>query len=104
MSAFGISKMFVGIDLVGDGEVTIQIAYAENDPTTFSDNPGFATSLNVTPPYTVTSADTLPGEPIPIPVTAASYSPILTFSPNQDWNFQAANIYLSDLAGGGATG
>jgi hypothetical protein len=92
-SAIGTNKMLIGVDIVGDGEVAIQIAYNQNDPTTFSDNAGFSSSLNVTPPYTLSAADTIPGNPIPIPVEAASYSLILTFSANQSWDWQAANFY-----------
>jgi hypothetical protein len=96
--------MLVGVDLVGTGQVTIQVAFLETDPTTFVDNAGFSTSLNVTAPYTISMADTLPGEPLPIPINSPSYSLILTFGPNQAWQWQAANMYLTDQSGGGATG
>jgi hypothetical protein len=103
-SALGINKMLIGLDLVGTGQVTIQIGFNENDPTTFSDNAGFATSLNVTPPYTISAADTVPGEPLPFPINAPSYTLILTFPGNQAWSWQAANMYVADARGGGATG
>jgi hypothetical protein len=102
--ALGINKLMVGVDLVGEGQVTIQIGFNQNDPTSFSDNPGFATSQSVTPPYTIAAADTVPGQPIPIPLNAPSYSLILKFGPNQAWQWQAANVYLTDQGGGGATG
>jgi hypothetical protein len=100
----GINKMMVGVDLVGDGDVSIQIGFDQSDKTTFVDNAGFATSLGVTAPYDVPISDTVPGEPLPIPINAPSYSLILTFAANQAWTWEAANIYLSDLSGGGATG
>jgi hypothetical protein len=172
VGAMGINKMLVGMDIIGTGQVTVQIAYRQDDVATFSDNPAFGTSAvvtgsiagttltvtavtsgalvvgqtisgtgivdntvvtafgtgtggigtytvsksqtaasttistvaNVTAPYTISAADTVPGEPLPIPVTAASYSPILTFGPNQAWAWQASNLYLTDAHGGGATG
>lgn len=102
--ALGINKMLVGVDIVGDGQVSIQIGFNQADKTSFDDNAGFATSPSVTPPYTVTAADTVPGEPIPIPVTAPSYSLILTFAGNQAWTLEAANLYMAPIGGAGATG
>jgi hypothetical protein len=101
MGAIGMQNQLIGVDLIGDGEVTIQIAYKQSDPTTFSDNPGFSTSLNVTPPYIVSAADTLDGNPIPIPVEAPSLSLILTWAPNQAWEWDAANFYLNKGRGRG---
>lgn len=103
--ALGMHKQLEGLDIVGDGQVTVQIAWREDDPTTFSDNAGFATSLNVTPPYAIAVADTVPGQPIPIgPMTAPSYSVILTWGSNQAWTWEASNLYLTDNRGGGAGG
>jgi hypothetical protein len=99
LGPIGENKMLIGLDLVGTGEVTIQIGFNQTDLTTFSDNAGFDTSLNVTPPYTITAEDTDPYEPIPIPCNAPSYTLILTFTGNQSWNWQAANLYLSDETG-----
>ena len=104
MGPFGINKMLVGLDIVGTGDVHIQIAFDETDLTTFSDNAGFSTSLNVTPPYEITVADTVPGEPIPFPINAPTYSVIFTFPGNQKWSWQAANLYMTDQRGGGSTG
>jgi Concanavalin A-like lectin/glucanases superfamily len=108
MGTLGRNKMMVGIDLVGEGECFIQVAYNQNDKTTFNDNPSFASSLNVTAPYLVTADDTVPGTPLPIPINAPSYSVILTFpgnatTPNQ-WSWEASNIYITDASGGGAMG
>jgi len=53
--------------------------------------------------------DVVPGQPIPYPVNAPSFSLILTFpggtvtTPNA-WSWDAANFYLMDESGGGATG
>lgn len=100
----GYNKMLVGIDLVGTGAVTVQVAWNENDPTSFSDNPGFSTSLSVTAPYAISAADTVPGTPIPIPLNAPSYSLVLTFAGGQTWSWQAASMYVTDAGGGGLTG
>ncbi len=99
--SMGGNKELIGIDLIGDGSCTIQIGFREDDPTTYDDNAGFSTSLNVTAPYLVEAADTIPGTPIPIPVNAPSYSLILKWLPNQQWEWDAANFYLQDNRGRG---
>lgn len=101
MQGIGMNKELIGVDLIGDGKVTIQIAFNQADPTTFSDNAGFSTSSNVTTPYTVSAADTIPGNPIPIPIVAPSMSLILTWAPNQAWDWEAANFYLLPNRGRG---
>lgn len=100
----GITKELIGVDIVGRGQVNIQLGWAQDDDTTFNDNPGFSTSLNVTPPYTISAADTIPGQPIPFPMMAASFTLILTFAGNQDWEWNASTMYLQNASGGGATG
>lgn len=111
--ALGFNKGLIGVDLVGFGAATIQVAYQQADVTTFSDNAGFATSQNVTAPYTVSIVDTVPGEPLPIPINAPSYSLILQFNSNQpglgapnspSWEWEGANLYVADQGGGGVTG
>lgn len=109
--ALGINKMMVGVDIVGDGSCYIQVGFDQADKSTFNDNPNFATSTGVTTPYFVAIDDTVPGEPLPIPCNAPSYTLILTFpsvittytNPN-NWTWEAANLYLTNAAGGGATG
>ena len=101
LGPIGMQNQLIGVDLIGDGEVTIQVAYQQSDPTTFSDSAGFSTSLNVTPPYVVAAADTLPGNPIPIPVEAPSLSLVLTWAPGQFWDWEAANFYLNKGRGRG---
>ena len=109
MGGLGLNKMLIGLDLVGNGGVTVQVAYDQQDKSTFSDNPAFVTSTGVTAPYFVAIEDTVPGEPLPIPITAPSYSLILTFNqgtittPNP-WDWEAANFYLAPTGGGGVTG
>jgi hypothetical protein len=108
MGTLGRNKMLVGIDLVGEGNCSIQIGFNQSDKTTFNDNPNFATSTGVTAPYFVTVDDTVPGEPLPIPINAPSYSVILTFTGStataNTWSWQAANLYVTDASGAGAMG
>ena len=109
MGGLGLNKMLIGVDLVGEGSTTIQVAYDQQDKSTFVDNVNFATSTGVTAPYFVAIDDTVPGEPLPIPINAPSYSMILTFdggtitTPNA-WSWEAANFYLAPQGGGGVTG
>lgn len=108
MGALGRNKMMVGIDLVGEGSCSIQVAFNQADKSTFNDNPGFAASTGVTAPYFVAIDDTVPGQPLPIPINAPSYSVILTFPGNvttaNAWSWQAANLYVTDAASAGAMG
>jgi hypothetical protein len=110
LAALGLNKMLVGVDIVGEGNCSIQIAYNQNDKTTFNDNPSFAVSTSVTTPYFVQIDDTVPGEPLAFPINAPSYSPILTFTGSSTsanaWTWQAMNIYFAPvpLTAAGATG
>ena len=108
MGTLGRNKMMVGVDLVGEGNCSIQVAFNQADKSTFNDNPGFATSTGVTAPYFIAVEDTVPGEPLPIPINAPSYSVILSFSGTLNtasaWSWQAANLYVTDASGAGAMG
>ena len=109
--ALGLNKMLIGVDLVGDGGCILQIGFDQQDHSTFVDDPNFAISTGVTAPYFVAIDDTVPGEPLPIPINAPSYSLILIFPsvisttglPN-NWTWEAANFYLAPQGGGGVTG
>jgi hypothetical protein len=81
----GGMKDLEGLDVVCTGEVTISIGYDQSD-----------FSLK-TPDFTV-SGDTLPGVGmIPMPLSAPSYQVNLTFSAGQAWEWEAANIYVSQV-------
>lgn len=111
MGALGLNKGLIGVDLVGEGGCSVQVAFNQQDKTTFCDNAGFSVSTGVTAPYFIAVDDTVPGEPLPIPCNAPSYSLILTFPgvitttglPNP-WSWEAANFYLMPAGGGGVTG
>ena len=102
--AIGTNKQMIGFDIVGTGALTVQFGFDQSDPTTFSDNAGFSTSAGVTPPYSLSAADTVPGEPIPMSMNAPSYTPVLIFAGNQAWTLQAMNLYVNDARGAGVTG
>ena len=110
LGSIGINKMMVGIDLVGTGNCSLQVAFNQNDVSTFVDSATFTTSTGVTTPYFVQINDTVPGEPLALPINAASYSPILTFTGSTTsanaWSFEAANIYYQPVPSnsGGALG
>jgi hypothetical protein len=110
LASLGLNKMMVGVDIIGEGNCSIQIGYNQNDKTTFNDNSNFAISTSVTTPYFVQIDDTVPGEPLAFPLNAPSYSPILTFTGSSTsanaWTWQAMNIYFAPvpLNAAGATG
>ena len=110
LSSLGLQKMLVGLDIVGTGNCSLQVAFNQNDPSTFNDSATFTTSTGVTTPYFVQIDDTVPGEPLAFPINAASYSPILTFTGSTTsanaWTWQAMNIYFAPTPGnaGGAYG
>jgi hypothetical protein len=110
LASLGINKMLVGVDIVGEGNCNVQIAFNQNDKSTFNDSATFTTSTGVTTPYFVQIDDTVPGEPLAIPINSPSYSPILTFvgstTSANAWTWQAMNIYFSPTPtdAAGATG
>lgn len=90
----GINKNLMGFDLVGAGKVDVSIGYDQRD-------------FNVlTTPYTIAAAETLPGDPIPMPMTAVSFSLKLVYAANQAWSWDASNLYINDQRpyAGGSTG
>lgn len=82
--ALGGNKSLIGFDVIGTGQVAVSVGYDERDFAVF------------TAAYTIDAADTVPGTPIPLPVTAPSYSLQLTFAANQAWQWNAANLYFND--------
>lgn len=102
LSSFGSQKMLYGVDSAGEGACSIQVGFNQNNKSTFNDEPGFSSSVDVTPPYALPLIDTIPDEPIGIAANAASYTLILTFPGNQKWKWLASNIYLTYETGAGA--
>lgn len=81
----GQIKGMVGFDMVGTGTVSVQFGYDQRD-------------FNVvTPAYSIT-ADTVPGNIIGFPWSAASWSPTLQFSSDDgEWEWLAMQMYLQDF-------
>lgn len=81
----GTEKSMEGFDLVANAPegVSVSIGYDQRN-------------VNArTPDYEV-DPDTIPGQMVPMPVTAPSFDLRLTFAPNQSWEWFAANLYLQD--------
>lgn len=68
-------------ELVIDGACDVQFGFAEDN------------EALVTPAYTV-NGDTLPGTPIPMPLTGPSFQLRLTFAGNQAWEWYAAKLIM----------
>lgn len=79
----GVDKMFVGFDLVGDGTASVEVGYDQT------------AGGNFTAKYAL-PADTVPGQVIPFPVQAPSFSLRLTYDKSQDWQWNALQVYLND--------
>lgn len=79
----GREKTFGGVDLVTDAPkgVAVSIGYDQRD-------------LNARTPDYLVEGDTIPGQPIPIPVGGPSFDVKLTFQPGQRWKWSAAVMYI----------
>jgi len=82
----GVTKMVYGVDVVGQGDVSLQIGYDQTNPGAFTD------------PYTI-PADTVPGTVVPMPLSAPSMSVKLTYDGSVQWQFNALTVYLNDNRG-----
>jgi hypothetical protein len=80
----GREKMFVGFDNVGEGECDIEIGYDQSN------------ILGFTTPFTIPN-DTAPGQIIPIPLMAPSFSIRLTYNSTEAWEWNALQIYVEDM-------
>lgn len=80
----GRDKMFVGFDNVGEGVASIEIGYNQADLAGF------------TAPFDI-PIDTLPGQIIPVPLVAPSFSIRLTYNSAQAWEWNALQIYVEDM-------
>lgn len=82
----GVTKMLYGVDMVGKGEVSLQIGYDQSAGGVFTD------------PYTL-PADTVPGTVVPLAMSAPSMSIKLTYDGSVQWQFNAMQVYLADNRG-----
>lgn len=80
----GVDKQLESLDFVVDGTFRLSVGYDQK-----------RTNL-ATPEYAI-DGDTLPGTPIPMPLTAPSFQVRLTFDANQAWEWFATNMYANNL-------
>jgi hypothetical protein len=87
--SIGNEKQFVGLDLVATAPtgVAVSVGYDQRDLDARTDD------------YTM-DADSLPGKMVPIAVSGPSFDLRLTFSANQEWEWNAAVIYVQDMRRG----
>lgn len=82
LGPIGIDKMMEGFDMACDGEFTISFGYNQRD-------------MNLATDSFTADGDTLDGVGmVPFPVTSNSLQPRISFTPGQQWEWQALNLYL----------
>lgn len=79
----GVDKQLIGFDIAGEGTSSIEIGYDQTAGGSFTEA------------YAI-SADTYPGQIIPLPVMAPSMAVRLTYDGSQAWQWNALNLYLQD--------
>jgi len=82
--ALGVTKSLIGFDIVADGTYSVSIAYNQKDASQF------------TTPYTI-AGDTVPGDIIPLPVSAPSMQLRLVFAGNEAWEWSTSALHLQDF-------
>ncbi len=83
----GVTKMLESLDYVGTGQgPSLSIGYDQRDASAF------------TTPYLI-DPDTLPGDPIPIPVAAPTFSIKLDFAGGKAWTVNAVTLHLDAMRG-----
>lgn len=81
----GVNKEFVAFDIVGTGDAQVSFGWDQTDLTAF------------TPLYDLGLADSIPGYPFGIGLTAPSISPYIQFVGPQAWTLEAFVLYVNDL-------
>lgn len=82
----GVEKMFEGFDLVFTGTCTVSFGYDQADLSAVSEE------------YTVSADDFSAVGMIPYPIAAKSVQLRLSFSGDQAWDWQYANLYVQQEA------
>lgn len=80
----GVNKLLEGFDIVGYGTSSIEIGYDQTNTNSW------------TASFAIPS-DTYPGQVIPLPLLAPSMSVRVTYDADQDWQWNALNLYLQDM-------
>ena len=81
----GRDKQMMGFDNVGDGVASIEVGYNQANIAAFTE------SFEI-------PADSEPGQIIPLPITAPSFSVRLTYKSTEKWEWMAMQMYVQDLA------
>lgn len=79
----GITKRLFGFDIVGEGQPTIEFGYNQAIPSAF------------TAPLQI-PADSVPGQMLPMQLSAPSMSVRIKYDGTTPWHFQALNLVLDD--------
>lgn len=83
LGELGQTKMMLGFDISASAACQVSVGYDQSNPAAFTN------------PYTV-GPDTLPGQVIPLPLMAPSFSPKVTHSANQPFELNSLTLYLQD--------
>jgi hypothetical protein len=83
--SLGRQKQFIGFDLVANAPEGVRVSIGYDQRNLAARTPDYGME-----------ADTLPGQLVPIPVSAPSFDMRLTFNANQEWEWQASVIYVQD--------
>lgn len=80
----GRDKLMMGFDNVGYGVASIEVGYSQTNIAAFT------TAFDI-------PEDTEPGEIIPLPVTAPSFSVRLTYNSVEAWEWMSLQLFLEDM-------
>lgn len=83
----GVTKMMIGVDLVGTGTARLSVGFNQSNLAYFTDE-------------AVIPADTVPGSIVPIPVAAPSFAMRIRFTSEENpngWEWLASNFYINDF-------
>lgn len=87
MGAPGVTKMLIGVDVVGNGMANIAVGFNQSDPSLFTAD-------------ALVPGDSVPGSIIPIPLAAPSFAMRLRYKSSENpngWEWLASNFYINDF-------
>lgn len=83
----GVTKMMIGVDVVGNGMANIAVGFNQSDPSLFTTD-------------ALVPGDSVPGSIIPIPLAAPSFAMRLRYKSSENpngWEWLASNFYINDF-------
>ena len=83
----GVTKMMIGVDLVGNGVAKIAVGFNQSDTALF------------TPDATI-PGDTVPGSIVPMPLSSPSFAMRIRYNSTDNpngWEWLSSNFYLTDF-------